>query len=88
MAIFENAKKLENEELKDVNGGYIYDTGEVFIGNGTFLLSLEVIDDKTGEVIQEARSYSEANSICKEKGLSTKEIDWDQLSSLRKTGHI
>ena len=84
MAIFKNEKKLDNEELKDVNGGYIYDTGKLWIGNGNIYLSLEVIDDKTGDVIQEAKSYGEACSICKERGLSTKEIDADLLNALRK----
>ena len=82
MAIF-NGNKLNEEELNEVNGGYIHDTGKLLVGNGNIYHQLEVIDDKTGDVIQVANSYGEANRICKERGLSTVEISDDSLKALR-----
>ena len=80
MAIFENGKKLENEELKEVNGGYIYNVAGDWY---------EIIDDKTGDVIERGLpNRDQAKARAKELGQSDMGLNWWQLDSLRKTGHI
>ena len=65
--------KLSEEELKEVNGGYI------FIGRDAF----EVIDDKNGEVLGKYSSFNEAREAAKKKGQSATIIYWDELNKLR-----
>ena len=75
MAIFENAKKLENEELKDVNGGAIY----VPFGTGKY----EVIHDVTGEQLAVFDNRASANEYCQMNGLSTVYIGLDDINRMR-----
>ena len=89
MAIFDKSKKLDNEELKDVNGGYIYDTKSFFFDeNGYGHYKYEVIDDVTGEVLYNAESYQEAFLYAGQRAISWDEISLDQLNRLRETGSI
>ena len=78
MAIFDGSKKLENEELNDVNGGYVwfggYDSGFV------------VINDKTGKVLAAHLSPSKAKERAIELGQSSYEITTDELMDLRNNG--
>ena len=77
MALFDKSK-LSEEELKEVSGGYIYDTGRAY----------EVIDDNNGEVIQRDLSYGQAVRYCLNSNMGTREISWGQLARLRETGSI
>ena len=76
MAIFENAKKLNEEELKDASGGYIYNhMGDTY--------GWEVIDDNTGEVIDRNFHRSAAEEYCRAHGINPARITWEELEKLR-----
>ena len=87
MAIFKNAEKLDNEELKDANGGYIYHA-ETSYAPGYGFSSFEVIDDETGDVVESFGYQDDAKEYAKANGYSTVNLTWPQLDSLRKNGHI
>ena len=67
MAISENAKKLNEEELKDANGGYLYQNPRTGLWN--------VVDGRNGRVVAAYASEAEANRLNKinayEKGMGT-----------------
>ena len=80
MAIFDKSKKMDSEELKDVNGGYINFGG---IDSGYYM----VIDDKTGHILEgHIFSASGAKKRAIELGQSDYEITEDELWALYKTG--
>ena len=80
---------INDEELKDVSGGYIYDTGTIaFDRNGNGYHKYEAIDDKTGAIIQIAKSYREAFDIAEQHNVSTAGISLDQINRLRETGSL
>ena len=86
MAILD-ASKLNEEELKEVNGGYVYNTRNIrFDERGNGYCAWEVIDDTTGDVLQTVKSYGDAVRVCQERNLSVSELSWPQLDNLRKTG--
>ena len=76
----EEGIELPDEMLDDVAGGYLYRNHDD--------LRWEVIDDKTGDVRGSFYFKSNAEDNAKELGQSKKEISWDQLDRLRKTGSI
>ena len=75
MALFDKSK-LSEEELKELSGGYLFDTDNGY----------EVIDDKTGDVIVGNLTYAQAVRYCLNENIGTKQLSWWQLSQLRKTG--
>ena len=75
MALFE--AKLTEEELKEVNGGYIYEEG------ADRSKPYEVIDDITGEVLSRNRTYASAIVSAENRGQSTRIISWNELERLR-----
>ena len=78
MAIMDKSKKMENEELKEVNGGYLFGSGDHL--NDKW----EVIDDNTGEVLAKFQTWDEAERAAREQyGMSTEIIFWDKLRDLR-----
>ena len=77
MAIYEHAEKLDNEELKDVNGGYIYYPD----GYGT--CKSVVIDDETGEELAVFSNKPEAIRFCQLRMVSSKYISLEHINSLR-----
>ena len=77
---------LSKEDLKKVTGGYVYNTGNISLSGG--YVKYEVIDDKTGEVLQTAKGYNEAIRIAQQRGVGTREISKAQLNRLRETGSI
>ena len=81
MAIFDRSKELENEELKDVNGGYIFNSQP----EGC-IPEWEVINDKTGDVMKKFGTDRELAVItAKLYGMSAEEIGWEKLNKLRKS---
>ena len=77
MALFDKSK-LTEEELKEAGGGYIFRPDSTY----------EVIDDKTGDVIRGGLTYDQAVSYCKNCGVDTRQLSWNQLEQLRETGSI
>ena len=89
MAIMENAVKMEKEELRKVDGGYLYDTHYITSdGNGPPYVVFEVIDDKTGETLYVGKGYDDAYRYAKRHGIGTRGIDTAAVNRLRETGHI
>ena len=77
MAIFDRST-LSEEDMKEVNGGYIYlrpDDGR-----------WEVIDDKTGEVVMSCITYDGAKYECEIRGLSKYRLEKSEYNKLRTTG--
>lgn len=83
MAIFE--KKLDDEKMKDVNGGYIYPQ---YIGHSVMndeqYYRYEVIDDKTGNVITFFEEMYQAKDYAEAHGQSVRVLEWKELEQLRK----
>ena len=78
MAIMDESKKLENEELKDVSGGYIFGDGS----NASY--NWEVIDDINGEVLGKYLTRDEArDAAVNQFNVSGDTIGWAKLNELR-----
>lgn len=84
MAVFkrpfteEELKALSEEDMKEVSGGYTFYADQEQHG-------FEVIDDKTGNVVQGGfTSIFKAQKRAEELGLSTLQLSRDQLYALRK----
>jgi len=60
MSIFENAKKLNIEDLKDATGGYVYENPRTGLWN--------VVDVRNGKVVAAYASEEEANKLNKSYG--------------------
>lgn len=73
MALFE--QKMSDENLKDVNGGYLCSP------NGT--CKTLVIDDTTGEELARFDNIMYASMYCQEHRLSTAWISESQMQALR-----
>lgn len=83
LAVSKDGKKLlTGEELKNVGGGYLYPYGEGVWYDRS--LNWEVIDDKTGEVIERFFLGADARAYAEEHGYSTELIDEYDLADLRK----
>ena len=70
-------RKLNMDELEQVNGGYVYKADDV---PG---LPWEILDDATGETIQRFTSYEEAVKAAKLEGVSEKELNKKEVDKLR-----
>ncbi len=66
--------KLEDEELENVNGGYLFYNSDY---------NYEVIDDKTGEVLATHMWYADASSDCERRGISKTPVSWTKVEQLR-----
>ena len=66
--------KLNLEDLDNISGGYIFQTG----------YGWEVINDETGDVIADGFSREEAEAFCRSKGIKCREIDEFELEDLRR----
>ena len=75
MAIFE--RKLSEEDLKEVNGGYLFLQGND--RNKPF----EVIDDNNGAVLAKFSTYDDAKADAIKRGMDWTIIYWDELNRLR-----
>ena len=76
-------RKLNEEDLNNVNGGYIHDTHNIIMYKDWQDHLFEVIDDNTGDVLHVAHSYEEALKVAKEKGVCSSRIDDYNLQRLR-----
>ena len=81
MTIFKNAQKLENEELKEVSGGYILDRN-LEPGDVNYSYRWAVVD-KEGYILQCFGSKEAAENYCRPGGsLFAKEITWEEYQEL------
>ena len=75
MALYGNDSDLGDEELKEVNGGYL------FSPDGS--CQTEVIDDRTGEVLASFFTRGEAIEYAYAHGQAVRYLNDDQLEALR-----
>ena len=81
----DNKKKINDDELENVSGGYLFNQSNCPGGGANVW---EVIDNKTGEVLYETGDKNKAIKACKEVGLETDELEYWQLGHLRQSGAI
>ena len=75
----EEKKELNDDELENVGGGYLYADKSRFVW--------QVIDDKTGDVLYES-DYSNCKYYAERYyKVSTEEIDYKDLCKLREVPH-
>ncbi len=78
-----NEKKIKNEDLESVSGGYIFDATKIDRSPETFRKRWEVIDDITGEVRGAFDRLGKAEEVADDLGLSKDRIEWDFVNELR-----
>ena len=76
-------KELYAKELENVSGGYIYFRPKFNVADKDVI---EVIDDKTGDVMEVFYYLDEAQEWASAHGYSTKRIEWDELRMMRVKG--
>ena len=80
-----DSKKMDGSDLKEVNGGYIFDTKEIC----EFPIKdrrWEIIDSK-GDVVDAAPYLTQAFKRAEERGENIHVLNWEQLQKLRETGN-
>ena len=80
-------KPLDDGQVEDVAGGYLFDTYELNGDYTTLQKPFEVVDDK-GNVVRRFWSTDDARQFAKENGYSTDWISLEQLQKLRETGSL
>ena len=75
-------KKVDDTNLSDANGGYIFDTGFWSPVRKRY----EVIDDANGKVLGRYSTETAAMRAAYKKQQSTKQISWRELNHLRDAG--
>ncbi len=75
----EEGIELPDEALDAAAGGYIY-----FHKDNAPNIGWEIIDDTTGKTVNLRSNAYDAAGAAQAAGLSTTEINWDQVQKLRK----
>jgi len=78
-----NEKKIKDEDLESVSGGYIFDATKIDRSPETFRKRWEVIDDITGDVRGAFDRLGKAEEAADDLGLSKDKIDLVFLNKLR-----
>ena len=79
-------QKLENDQLKDVNGGVIMNARGLMEADDYDDLTWEVLDDKNGAIIARFASRQEAEAFASSQQISTRSINLIEAMHLR-DGH-
>lgn len=79
----EEKKELTQGDIAEVSGGFLFDAH----GCGHDHLAYEVIGNK-GEILGSFNNKEDAADFAKSKNISTRELNWSQLDSLRKTSEM
>ncbi len=74
---FKGVAELSLDDLDGASGGYIYSNGD------DPEYPYELIDDRTGDVIAYFARKQDAIDSARDGKISTKEITWEQLKTLR-----
>jgi hypothetical protein len=80
----EPLKKLDDGQVEEVVGGYIFDSTEL-TGWPPGPQPWEVLDDK-GDVVARFHHPGEAADFAAANGYSTEHLDWSQVQKLRNSG--
>ena len=78
-------KAIGDEKLDEIAGGYIFDSS--VLSPSSYSWPWEVLNDK-GCVVARLISKEDAEKVAKAFGLTTQELDWEQVQKLRETGSI
>ena len=78
----DETKKLTDQEMKKVSGGYIYDTGDEDEEKRW------VVIDNKGDVYKVCRGKVEALFVSKDNGFGKRIITTEELQRLRETGSL
>ena len=81
----EPLKKLDDNQVEEVAGGYIFDSGELDGWDFPGVTPWEVLDDK-GAVVARFNHPGEAYDFAATNGYSTEHLNWKQVQKLRNTG--
>ena len=71
--------EIEDDELKDVNGGYVFH----HVDNDRGIDEYQVIDDTTGEVLAGHERRLDAMVDSRQRGFSNNSLTWVALQRLR-----
>ena len=72
--------EIEDDELKDVNGGYVFH----HVDNDRGIDEYQVIDDTTGEVLAGHERRLDAMVDSRQRGFSNNSLVWSALQRLRR----
>ena len=72
--------EIEDDELKDVNGGYVFH----HVDNDRGIDEYQVIDDTTGEVLAGHERRLDAMIDSRQRGFSVQPLVWAALQNLRR----
>ena len=72
--------EIEDDELKDVNGGYVFH----HVDNDRGIDEYQVIDDTTGSVLAKHERRLDAMIDSEQRGFSAKPLVWVALQNLRR----
>ena len=72
--------EIEDNELKDVNGGYVFH----HVDNDRGVDEYQVIDDTTGEVLAKHERSLDAMIDSRQRGFSNNSLVWSALQRLRR----
>ena len=78
----DETRKLTDQEMEKVSGGYIYDTGDEDEEKRW------VVIDNKGEVYKVCRGKVEALFVSKDNGFGKRIITTEELQRLRETGSL
>lgn len=75
-------RKLDDNQVEEIAGGYIFDSGELNGWSFPTVNAWEVLDAK-GDVVARFNHPSEAWEFAEANGYSTERLDWNQVQKLR-----
>ena len=76
-------KKLSEDDLENVSGGIVFDAHDIVGGDEDFDHVWQVLDDKTGRVLQRCSTRDDARQWARDNNQNRMEITWDQVCQLR-----
>ncbi len=79
-------KPLDDGQVEDVAGGYLFNAYDLETGPWRLEKPYEVIDDN-GDVFERFASHVDAKKFAQQNGYSTDWLNWPQLQKLRETGN-
>ena len=85
MSIFDSSevKRLNDDDLDNVSGGIIFDAYDIVGGEEDFDHVWQVLDDKTGRVLQRCSTRDDARRWARANNQNRMEVTWDQVCQLR-----
>lgn len=83
----ETLKKLDDSQVEEIAGGYVFDSGEISYWTECGATPWEVLDDK-GDVVARFSHPGGAVDYAAANGYSIEHLNWKQVQKLRETGSV